>query len=108
MANKNSKQRRQAIARAAKQSFRGQRRKGGLLIISDNPNRGMQQVVYRNSGGGSITCHEPIYKNGNFRTPNHGYLEGTYKSRVKAYGGTKHRSEAPAEGFEFDNSVVHV
>lgn len=108
MANKNSQARRRAIARAAKESFRSMRRQGGTLEISHSDKRNMRQVCYRNPGGGSITVHEPIWNDRRTRPKNHKYLEFRYKEFVKGYGGTKSRSEAPAEGFAFDNTVVHV
>lgn len=108
MANKNSTIRKRAIARAARESFRGQRRRGGKLVISQSTTRNMQMTVYRNAGGGSLTFHEVIDDRRGMRPKNHRCLESVYKGRVKAYGGNKPRTEAPAEGFEFDNSVVKV
>lgn len=107
MANKNSSIRKRAIAIAARESFRKDRKRGGLLVISKNQKRNMQQVCYRNFGGGSITQHIPI-EAGRARPKNHGYLENRYHAFVTPSGATKSRAEAPAEGFEFNNQVIHV
>lgn len=54
MANKNTKARKQALRNAI--------RTGDNKVVSASQTRNMQQVVYKNEGGGSITRHEPIDK----------------------------------------------
>lgn len=60
MANKNT--------RARKAAFRKSIKTGESKVISASPSRNMQQVVYKNEGGGSITCHEPIDRKKSFVT----------------------------------------
>ncbi len=110
MANKNAKRRKQAIARAAKESFRGNT--SGVAVISQNLQRRTQLVVCRETGVGgkmiSTTRHEPIGRTENYQPKQKQYLEKAYKEKIAPNGTSKPAHEQPAEGFAFDNSIVHV
>lgn len=95
MANKNTK-RRQAIARAGRQSFTG-------TTISRSQRRNSQMVTI-----GGVTRHVPLDASQPMSPKGHHHMEGTYRGKISPNGTAKPAHEAPAEGFEFNNSVIHV
>ncbi len=53
---------------------------GDRHVISSNLERNMNQVIFKNSGGGSITKHQPIDKTRPFRAYKKDKTETTYPS----------------------------
>lgn len=111
MANKNTRRIRQAVAREAKAVFGNKR--DGLIVISENLRRNSRMVVRRNfgdtvRGGMTLTNHEPGDPHRSMRPKNHKYMEVYVKAKIRLDGQQKPTSETPAEGFAFDNTVIHV